>query len=181
MKITIALLAALAAGALAPQDMHRAPAPLEQHKWLQQLVGEWTARAEATMEPGAEPMRIESVESVRSIGGLWIVAESRSIGEEPPLTSVLQLGYDPDQKGFVGTWIDSMQTRMWTYRGELDAAREVLTLQSEGPFFGDPAKSARYRDVIELTGPDTKVLSSSVETEDGTWIQFLRAEYKRKE
>jgi hypothetical protein len=179
---TLVLVAALAVAPLAVQE---APAPPElpgdHHRWLQQLVGEWTISSEATPAPGVEPVKMESQESVRSIGGLWVVAESTSEVGGMPFAAVMTLGYDPGQHAFVGTWIDSMQPHLWTYHGTLDEARRVLTLESEGPSVADPAKKAKYRDVIEVTGPDERSLSSSVQGDDGVWTTFLRAQYRRKE
>jgi hypothetical protein len=178
--VLVALLFAGTAGIVAVQDMSP-PAPLDQHAWLQQLVGEWTVTAEATMAPGEEPMRMESTESVRSIGGLWVVGEGRATFNDTPFTSILTLGYDPARKVFVGTWIDTMQARMWIYTGTLDEDKRVLTLATEGPSFGDPDLSANYRDTIEIKGPDHKLLTSSVQQADGTWTTFMRAEYRRKQ
>jgi Protein of unknown function (DUF1579) len=64
--------------------------PQKEHQWLQQLVGEWTYEAEATMAPGQAPSKCEGSESVRSLGALWILAEGQ--GEMPgggPATTVL--------------------------------------------------------------------------------------------
>jgi hypothetical protein len=91
------------------------------------------------------------------------------------------LGYDPDQKAFVGTWVDTLQTHLWTYRGTLDETKKILTLETEGPAFGDPTQTAQYRDALEIKGPDHKVLTSSAKQADGTWTTFLRAEYRRKQ
>ena len=55
--------------------------PQKEHAWLQQLVGEWTFEVEATMEPGKPPEHFRGTERVRSLGGLWIVAEGE--GEMP--------------------------------------------------------------------------------------------------
>lgn len=188
---TIALLALLAVAAscksspsqasAAPDSPESSPPPsLDQHRWLQQLVGEWSATSEATMEPGAEPMRMESTERVRSIGGLWIVAEGSASFGGMPFSTMLTLGYDPQEQAFVGTWIDTMQMHLWTYRGTLDESKRVLTLATEGPAFGDPTKTAKYRDAIEIKDPDHRVLTSSVLGDDGSWKTFLRAEYRRK-
>ncbi len=176
----IALVATLAVGAVAVQEMPGPTSPQEQHEWLQQLVGDWTVTAEATMAPGTDAMKMESTESVRSIGGLWIMAEQNASMMGTPITSIMTLGYDPQKEAFVGTWIDSMQTHMWSYVGTLDAAKKVLTLDTKGPSFGDPSKIADYRDVIELKSADHKVLTSSVKEENGTWNTFMRAEFRRK-
>ncbi len=178
MKIITAIVF-LVLGNVAMQEMPE-PNKLDQHEWLQQLVGEWNVVAEATMQPGGDPMRIESTETVRSIGGLWILAEGTASFEGKPFTSILTLGYDPLKEAFVGTWIDTIQTTMWSYVGTLDPAKNVLTLAAEGPSFNDPSKTAHYRDAIEIKGPDHKVMTSSVQNDDGTWTTFLRAEYRRR-
>ncbi len=176
----IALTSILAAGAVAIQDMPGPAAPQEQHKWLQQLVGDWTVTAEATMAPGTDPMKLESTESVRSIGEFWIMAEQTASLMGTPITSILTLGYDPQKEVFVGTWIDSMQAHMWSYVGTLDGAKKVLTLETKGPRFEDPSKITDYRDVIELKSADHKSMTSSLKEEDGSWNTFMRAEFRRK-
>ena len=52
--------------------------PQKEHEWLQKLVGEWTYESEATMEPDQPPMRLSGTENVRSLGGLWILAEGQA-------------------------------------------------------------------------------------------------------
>jgi hypothetical protein len=73
-----------------------------------------------------------------------------------------------------------VQTHLWVYEGRLDEERKVLTLEAEGPAFGEPGKTASYRDVIRVEGPDHKVLTSSMQVEDGDWVTFLRADYRRR-
>src|SRR5688572_16447612 len=113
--------------------------PQKEHQWLQKLVGEWTSESEMEMEPGKSPERCKGTESVRSLGGLWIVGEGS--GEMPGgglATMILTLGYDPQKGRYVGTWVGSMMTHLWIYEGSLDAAGKVLTLDTEGPsFVGD--------------------------------------------
>lgn len=184
--ITLTALLVLSVGAYALQetvaqdpDLQAAP-QTEQHAWLQQLVGDWSGVAEANMGPGTEPMRIEGTEHVRSLGGLWVLVEGSATIQGTPVSTVMTIGYDPRQKTFVGSWVDSTQTHMWSYKGNLDAAKTTLTLETEGPDFGDPSKNARYRDVIELQSKDKKVMSSWVLGADGNWISFMSAEYTRK-
>ena len=156
--------------------------PQKEHQWLQQLVGEWTYEAEATMEPGQPPAKFTGSERVRSLGGLWILAEGQ--GEMPgggTATMLLTLGYDPQKQRYLGTWIGSMMTHLWVYDGALDAAERVLTLEAEGPSMAAPeTKMAKYRDVIEFKSDDHRVLTSHMLGEDGKWHEFMTAHYRRK-
>src|SRR5262245_54079441 len=108
--------------------------PQREHQWLQRLVGEWACEMEAVMEPGKPTERSRGTESVRSLGGLWVVGEGR--GEMPgggTATTMLTLGFDPQRGRYVGTWIGSMMGHLWVYDGSLDPAEKVLTLNAEGP------------------------------------------------
>ena len=178
MKILVAL-SLLTLCTFTTQEAMQPTNKLEQHEWLQQLVGEWSVSSEAIMEPGSDSTTWESKESIRSIGGLWIVAEGTADNDGQPFISLMTLGYDPNKEAFVGTWIDTIQTTMWSYVGHLDESKRVLTLEAEGPSFGDPGKTAKYRDQIELVGPEQKRTTSSVLAEDGNWTTFMTVEARR--
>jgi hypothetical protein len=154
--------------------------PQNEHRWLEQLVGEWETEMEASMESGQPPSKYTGTESVRSLT-TWVVCEGR--GEMPgggTATTIMTLGYDPARKRFVGTFIGSMMTNLWVYDGELDAAGKVLTLGAEGPSFADPNKTAKYKDSIEIRSDDHRTLSSAVLGDDGKWHHFMTAHYRRK-
>jgi len=154
--------------------------PQSEHLWLQKLVGEWTYEAEALMEPGKPLEMCTGNESVRSLGGLWILAEGN--GGMPgggTATMVLTLGYDPQKKRYVGTWVGSMMTHLWVYDGELDADGKVLTLSSKGPDMSVPGKMADFRDVIEFNSDDHRTLTSYILGDDGNWLQVMKAGYHR--
>lgn len=154
--------------------------PQTEHRWLQQLVGEWTTEAQMTPEPA---QTCKGTERVRSLGGLWIVAEGQ--GEMPGggnATMLMTLGYAPEKKRYVGTWIGSMMTHLWLYDGELDSSGTVLTLNSEGPDMSPGAKPgqlAKYKDVIEIKTAAHRILTSYCLGNDGKWQQFMTANYRR--
>jgi Protein of unknown function (DUF1579) len=155
--------------------------PQKEHHWLIKLVGEWTYEIEATMGANQPPEKATGTESVRSLGGLWILAEGQ--GDMPgcgAVTTMMTLGYDPQTKRYVGTWIGSMMTNLWVYDGELDGIGKVLTLDSEGPAMTTEGKMAKYRDVIEFKSDDHRVMTSHVLGDDGKWHGFMTAHYRRK-
>jgi hypothetical protein len=156
--------------------------PQKEHHWLQKLVGEWTYETEAIMGPDQPPEKSTGTESVRSLGGLWILAEAQ--GEMPgcgPVTMIITLGYDPEKQRYVGTWIGSMMTYLWMSNGEMDAHERVLTLNSEGPAMSGDGKMAKYKDVIEVKSNDHRVMTSHVLGDDGQWHQFMTVNYRRKQ
>lgn len=155
--------------------------PQKEHQWLQKLVGEWAYEGEAAMGPGQPPEKFTGTESVRSLGGLWFLAEGE--GEMPgggAATTVMTLGYDPQKKRYVGTWIGTMMTQLWVYDGELDATERVLTLNSEGPSMTTEGKMTQYKDVIEFKNDDHRVLTAHVLGDDGKWQQLMTMNYQRK-
>lgn len=154
--------------------------PQKQHHWLQKLVGDWTSEMEAEMGPDQPSMKSKGTETVRSLGGLWIIGEGQ--GEMPDggqANMILTIGFDPLTNRFKGTWIGSMMTHLWVYDGELDPSEKVLTLNAEGPSMMDPTKSMKYKDVHELKSEDHRILTSHAMGDDGKWTQFMTAHYRR--
>lgn len=152
-----------------------------EHQWLQKLVGEWTYETEASMGADQPSEKATGTESVRSLGGLWILAEGR--GEMPgcgAATTIMTIGYDPQKQKFVGTWVGSMMSYLWVYDGELNTSETILTLNSEGPSMPGENKMATYKDVIEFKSDDHRVMTSHTLGDDGQWHQFMTVNYRRK-
>ena len=152
----------------------------KEHRWLHRLVGEWTYEAECSAEPGKPAARYGGSESVRSVGDFWIVAEGR--GEMPgggTASIIMTLGFDPLKQRYVGTWVGSMMSNLWIYDGAIDTAGNVLSLDAEGPCMSGSGKMARYQDVIEVKGDNHRVLSARIMRDNGTWDEFMRADYRR--
>lgn len=159
--------------------------PNAQHRWLGRLVGEWVMESMTTPEsPGGEDAAMLGTETVRSLDGIWVVGEGRmTLPDGGEATTLLTLGYDPARGCFVGSWIGSMMTHLWTYHGQLDEAGAVLTLDTEGPRFtpdGAPAAGlARYQDIISFDDDGYRILRSRMLGDDGAWREFMRARYRR--
>lgn len=155
--------------------------PQWEHEWLHKLIGEWAYEHEAAVEPGQPPQTFSGRDTVRSLGGVWVICEGE--GEMPgggTAQTVMTLGYDPARSRFVGTFIGSMMTNLWIYEGTLNAERTVLTLDTEGPSFSGDGTMAKYQDVIEFLSDDHRVLKARVLGDDGNWNEFMTAHYRRK-
>ncbi|MBW4465304.1 MAG: DUF1579 domain-containing protein [Pegethrix bostrychoides GSE-TBD4-15B] len=152
----------------------------KEHQWLNQLIGEWVSETEYSMEPNQPPSKLSGTEMVRSIGGLWIVAEGQcEMPENDTGQTIMTLGYDPQNQRYVGTFIGSMMTHLWLYSGSLDAAAQVLTLEAEGPNLNQNAM-AKYKDRIEFVSADHRIMTSQILGDDGNWLQFMTSHYRRR-
>ena len=152
--------------------------PQDEHRWLQQLVGNWAY--ESNCSPDKPDEISKGSETIRSIGDLWIVGESKS--EMPggdPATMQITLGFDPQKGRFVGTWLGSMMAMIWTYEGSLDDSGKILTLESEGPSFSGDGTTSKYRDIIEIRSPTERLFYSKVLGADGSWTEFMKAHYQK--
>lgn len=159
--------------------MDMTPQPQAEHRWLEQLLGEWTFESEGIMGPDQPPMITTGSEVVRSLGGLWTIGEGVGGTPEAGWASIMTLGFDTRTGRFVGTFIASMMTHLWIYDGSLDSTKRILTLDAEGPgFTGD--KLCKYQDMMEILDKNNRVLSSKVLQDDGTWLSFMKAHYRRK-
>ena len=155
--------------------------PQKEHHWLQKLVGEWNYEHEAAMAPDQPKEKFTGTEIVRSVGGLWTIGEGTTHAHGGTATTLMTLGYDPQKKRFVGTFVGSMMTHMWVYEGTLDASGKILTLDTEGPNFAPGAAGmTKYKDIIEFKSDDYRTLTSRMLGPDGKWTEFMTAHYRRK-
>lgn len=155
--------------------------PQQEHHWLQKLVGEWTYETQCDMGPDQPPSTMKGTESIRSFGGLWTIGEGTvEMPDGSPGKSIMTLGYDPKQRAFVGTWVGTMMAHLWRYRGTVDATGQILTLDSEGPSFADDGKIAKYQDIISFVADDHRVFTARIQNDDGSWNEFMKANYRRK-
>ena len=172
--VAAALIVSLSCGMVVAQEM---PKPQKEHEWLRQLTGEWDTEGEVFSEPGKPPTKTKGSESNRSIGGFWILSEHKGDFFGTPFTGILTLGYSPEKKKYIGTWVDSVTSHLWTYTGSVDEAGKALTLEAEGP--GNEGKPTKFREVLTVKDKDHKSFSSSAE-QNGQWVTFLKIEYTRK-
>jgi hypothetical protein len=155
--------------------------PQQEHVWLQQMLGDWTISGECDMGPDQPASRTTGKEHVRGLGGFFVVCEGQ--GEMPGSDDtgymLMTLGYDIANKKFVGSWAGSMMPGMFFYEGQLDAAKKVLTLDTEGPSFTGDGSTAKYQDVITIKSKDERTLHSQTLQPDGSWKRFMTATYRR--
>ncbi|WP_092998444.1 DUF1579 domain-containing protein [Rhizobium sp. NFR07] len=148
--------------------------PRAEHGFLEKLVGSWDVTSE--MSAG-----VPWVEDVRSLHGLWIVAEGNGDmpGDEGPATTMLTLGFDAAKGKYVGTWLGSMMDYLWVYEGDVEPDGKTLSLYTTGPSMSGEGM-ADYRERVTFLSDDHRTFTSAARQADGSWKQFMEAHYHRK-
>ncbi|MFM7834833.1 MAG: DUF1579 domain-containing protein, partial [Planctomycetaceae bacterium] len=152
--------------------------PSAEHRWLQRMIGEWTVAGEYQFASDQPAAHSAGHEIVRTLGGLWIIAEGKGSIPDGGCDSVITLGFDPHKKIFVGTFIGSTMTHLWPYQGQLSEDGQRLVLESEGPSFSGDGMAC-FRDIIEFVNDDHRRMHSLVLNSDGQWHQFMTTQYHR--
>jgi hypothetical protein len=154
--------------------------PVAEHQWLQKLVGEWRTESEMTMGPDQPKQKSQGTESVKSLGGLWSLAEGKAtMPDGAEMTYYSALGYDVSFKEYRGCWFASVSSHLWKYVGELSADGKTMTLSCEGPNMMKEGETANYRDVITIIDENHRTLTSSGQDEKGAWQEFMKVHYTR--
>lgn len=150
------------------------------HPFLERLIGEWTYEFEASGGPGEPLVTHSGMESVRALGGVWVLCEGRGAvpGDDAGAT-LMTLGYDASTRRVRGTYVGSMMSYLWIYDGEVSPDGSRVTLDSQGPSYTADGPMAKYRDVIEFRSDDHRVLTSRFQDESGAWNQVMAAHYRR--
>lgn len=154
--------------------------PVSEHRWLLQLVGDWSFISDCLMAPDQERQTFRGDEQVRPLGDIWIIAEGRTVTGEQVLQSRMTLGFDVVRNHFTGTWVDSMMPVLWVYHGFRDETGMSLVLESEGPSYEKEGRMTRYRDIITLENDNARSMRSFILLENGRWREFVVMSYQRK-
>lgn len=155
--------------------------PQAEHQWLEKLVGEWSFESEMDAGTGQPPQKSAGKESVRSLGGLWFIAEATSdMPEGGRQESLMTMGYEPVKKRYVGSFVSSAMTQQFVYEGFVDDSGSSLVLEAEGPDMSGGSGTVRYRDVVTIEGQDGRMLTSHILGKDGKWTRFMQARYRRE-
>jgi hypothetical protein len=166
--------------ALTAQEQPEFPGAQQEHDWLQKFVGEWTSHSKASVGPDQPEMECSGTISSRALGKLWVVNEMKGSMGEFEMHGLQTIGYDPQKKKYVGTWVDSMVNHLWHYEGTLDESGKKLTLEAEGPNHMAGGKLTKFRDAYEFVSDDKIVITASMLGADGEWVTFMTGEATRQ-
>ena len=170
----------LSAAGICSAQLPEMPKPAKEHAALAKFAGEWEVKSECKMPGMEEPVVCTGSEIAKIVGGFWLVTHGDGDMMGMKMQSILTLGYNPEKKKYVGTFLSSCDSTLWKYEGEMDASGKKLTLHTEGPLMTDPTKAGKYKEVLELVDKDHKTFTSYLIDENGKETKFVTMEYRRK-
>jgi hypothetical protein len=161
------------------QEPSPVPKPGPQHDFLKQDVGTWDATVEMFTAPGAKPEVAKGTETVSMVGPFWQVSQFKSQLMGQPFSGLGTLGYDPTEKKFLGTWVDSMTPGLSRVEGTYDPEKKTLTGTMDARDMNGNA--AKFRETTEWKDPNTRVFTMyGPKTADGKEPVMMRISYKRR-
>jgi hypothetical protein len=153
--------------------------PVQEHQWLQQLVGTWNVESEMVMPDGTTATS-KGMEVTTDFGGLWAYGEGKSeMPDGSPMNYKVALGYDLTFKEYRGFMVMNVSSHLWKYVGTLSEDGNTMTLDCEGPDMMGENLTAHYRDIITIIDKDHRTMTSTGQGPDGQWVTFMTAHYTR--
>lgn len=155
--------------------------PTPEHALLKREVGTWDAAMSLFMGgPDAPPAKYKAVETVKLIeGGLWSIGEYRGefLGRE--FVGRSMMGYDPDKKKYVASWVDNATPRLMLLEGTYDEAKRTLTMftESKDPATGQPVKEKHTH---HFQDDDHRVFRMYQPGPDGKDAMIMEVVYTRR-
>lgn len=156
--------------------------PLTQkHELLKQDVGTWDTSIKIWTAPGAEPIASQGQETSELLpGGLWLVTRFEGTMANTPCVGAGTWGYDPIEKKYVGTWVDSMTPHITYITGDYDPETKTMTHTSEGR---DPATGEKFtrKSTLRYMDDGTRLVEAYATGPDGHSWKMMEVRYKRRE
>ena len=180
------LVVPMAVGAVlsvAPANAHAQQQPVSpltpEHELLKRDVGTWETTITAWPAPGAEPITSRGRETSELLpGGLWLVTRFEGHMDGVPCSGAGFWGYDPAEKRYVGSWVDSMTPHLITIRGEYDPRTKTMTHVAEGR---DAATGEKFehRSTQEYLDDGTRLVKAYATGPDGKEWEMMEVKYTR--
>lgn len=161
------------------EEYKRLAEPGAPHKLLARMAGSWTTRTRAIVEPGKPPVESTGTcEQKMILGGHYLQQEYTGDMMGETFTGINIIGYDNHTKVYVSTWIDSMSTAIYYFRGSASADGRTITQESS---YDDPVRGPLlWRSVSRIVDDDTMEYEMYVTPKGGKEAKEMEMTVTRK-
>ncbi|HEX2473452.1 MAG TPA: DUF1579 domain-containing protein [Lacipirellulaceae bacterium] len=162
------------------QQEPQLPQVSDQHKLLHKDVGTWDAVMKLYPQEGAEPIESKGTEKNELLaGGMWLISRFNGDIFGMPFTGVGTVGYDPVEKKYVGTWVDSISPHLTVMKGEYDAAKKTMTSTAEGRDF-QTGEVTQSRHITRYIDDNTRTFEIHAKEGGEKERKVMEIQYKRR-
>ncbi|HMP79142.1 MAG TPA: DUF1579 domain-containing protein [Pirellulaceae bacterium] len=116
-------------------------------------VGTWNAEIRMYGDPSGDPQVSKGTETNVMLGSMWLISHFKGDMMGMEFEGSSQLGYNPDTKKYVGTWVDSMSPYAMSTEGTWDERTKTLTQIGTGK---------------DETGSEMRMKMTTAENSDGS-------------
>ena len=132
----------------------------KEHKLIVKGAGDYEGTLTWSMPGMPEPMVSPCTEKVIAIGDFWTISHFEMEFMGAPFSGSSSMGYDPERKKFIGTWIDSMSPRVTHMEGEWNDEKQAIVME--------------YDMYDQMAGAMVRMRSVNHFTDDGYTLKFYR-------
>jgi hypothetical protein len=152
------------------------PQPTAEHRLLKDHAGTWKVACKFYMDPSQPPMETKATETIEMVGEFWTVSKYQTEFMGAPFVGRATLGYDPHQKKWVSTWIDSMSPVLFHLTG--DQKGDTITMK--GKAFSCMTNSVlEHRTTEKHISKNEHVFEMFCTMPDGKEVKMMTNHYKR--
>lgn len=177
-SLTFALLTLLTVPSIVAAQALISASP--EHIEMAREVGTWDAETKFWMTPNADPVTSKGVETNEMFGDFWLISKFKGDIGGAPFEGRMQLGYDPVEKKYVGTWIDTMTPYVSRMSGNYDVESHTLKLVSKArdPQSGEIKTSTMVSKYIDADTKEFTMYDGGPDEEDP--VKMMQITYKRR-
>ena len=156
------------------------PQASDAHKLLHKDVGTWDATMKIWLQEDGQPLESKGTETNELLpGGMWIISRYEGDFAGMPFKGVGTIGYDPVEKKYVGTWVDSISPHLTILKGEYDAETKTFTSIAEGRDF-ESGEVMQSRHVSRYLDDNTRTFEMHAKGRGGNERKIMEITYKRR-
>jgi len=153
--------------------------PGEDHKVMEQLVGNWDYSLKYWSAPNTPPEESTGTNDVKWIlGNRFLEMDVKGTSMGQPFEGMGIIGYDNAKKEYVNTWIDTMGTGMMNATGTYDA--ETKTMTEKGTFTDPMSGQQSFKGVTKFADKNNFTYEMYISTPDGKVMRVMKINYTRK-
>ena len=156
--------------------------PGPQHELLAKTAGEWNTEIKFWLEPGADPMVSNGMQTCEVINGGRVINEiSHSEMMGMPFEGHGMTGYDNFRKKYWSTWTDNMATSMMYMEGTSDDDGKTITYNTtmDDPMIGEKDQPVKF--VYRWVDDDKHILESWHDVGAPKEYKMMEITYTRKQ